>query len=196
MAYDVDQLLEEWRINGFVVFEDLIPTATIDRIREAWAPLREAGVKEQGTKPVRGTGRYNIRVPFQRPFVDPDIFEHPSLVQFLEGALGEDYVWNHFDSNIPIDTCKDYQRWHRDTQIPFPGLMTPAYTVGVKIPLFHRGTPNFTEAPRDELCMAISRPWLFNTWQYEYTEPHLPRKLWDCLSDHARQVLRRQRVKD
>jgi len=209
------------------------------------------------TKPVRGTGRYNIRVPFRRPFVDPDIFEHPSLVQFLEGALGEDYVWNHFDSNIPIDTCKDYQRWHRDTQIPFPGLMTPAYTVGVKIPLvdtdeqngsievlpgtqyvsdvdlqddldrvfgpgldrrgryysvrlnlrkgslwihdariFHRGTPNFTEIPRDELCMAISRPWLFNTWQYEYTEPHLPRKLWDCLSDHARHVLRRQRVKD
>ena len=257
MPYDVDQLLEEWRINGFVVFEDLIPTDTIDRIREAWAPLREAGVKEQGTKPVRGTGRYNIRVPFQRPFVDPAIFEHPSLVQFLEGALGEDYVWNHFDSNIPIDTCKDYQRWHRDTQIPFPGLMTPAYTVGVKIPLvdtdeqngsievlpgtqyvsdvdlqddldrvfgpgldrrgryysvrlnlrkgslwihdariFHRGTPNFTGIPRDELCMAISRPWLFNTWQYEYTEPHLPRKLWDCLSDHARQVLRRQRVKD
>ena len=35
MPYDVDQLLEEWRINGFVVFEDLIPTDTIDRIREA-----------------------------------------------------------------------------------------------------------------------------------------------------------------
>ena len=61
MPYDVDQLLEEWRINGFVVFEDLIPTDTIDRIREAWAPLREAGGKEQGTKPVRGIGRYNIR---------------------------------------------------------------------------------------------------------------------------------------
>ena len=23
--YDIDQMMEEWRINGFVVFEDLIP---------------------------------------------------------------------------------------------------------------------------------------------------------------------------
>tara|TARA_Y100000588_G_scaffold25359_1_gene25207 strand:+ start:3061 stop:3840 length:780 start_codon:yes stop_codon:yes gene_type:complete len=255
--YDVDQLLEEWRINGLVVFESLIPEETVDKIREAWVPLRQAGVREQGPEPVRGTGRYNVRVPFHRPFVDPDIFEHPSLVAFLEGALGEDYVWNHFDSNIPIETCRDYQQWHRDTQIPFPGLMTPSYTVGVKFPLvdtdeqngsievlpgtqfvsdtdlqsdldrvfgkgdarrghyssirlnlkkgslwihdariFHRGTPNLSDVPRDELCMAMSRPWLFNKWQYEHTEPHFPRDLWESLSDHAKQVLRRQRVKD
>ena len=90
--YDVDQLLEEWRINGFVVFESLIPEETVDKIREAWVPLREAGVREEGPEPVRGTGRYNVRVQFHRPFVDPDIFEHPYLVAFLEGALGEDYA--------------------------------------------------------------------------------------------------------
>lgn len=256
-TYDIDQLLEEWRINGFVVFEDLIPDETIDRIRDAWIPIREAGIAEQGSKPVRGTGRYNVRVPFQRPFVDPDIFEHSSLIQFLERALGEDYVWGHFDSNIPMGTCRNYQQWHRDTRLPFPGLMTPSYTVGVKFPLvdtdeengsievlpgtqfvsdtdlqsdldrvfgkgeerrgryssvrlnlkkgslwihdariFHRGTPNLSDVPRDELCMAMCRPWYFNRWQHEQTDPHFPRDLWESLSDHAREVLRWQRVKE
>ena len=45
--YDLDQMMEEFRINGFVVFEDLIPHEKIDRILEAWrkppsTPLRSA----------------------------------------------------------------------------------------------------------------------------------------------------------
>jgi hypothetical protein len=47
-AYNTDQLMEEWRINGFVVFEDLIPVATVDRIRAAWLPIRERDVIRQG----------------------------------------------------------------------------------------------------------------------------------------------------
>jgi hypothetical protein len=105
--YNTDQLMEEWRINGFVVFEDLIPVATVDRIRAAWLPIRERDVIRQGEQPVRGWGRYNVRVPFERPFVDPAIFEHPALVDFLKKALGPDYVWAHFDSNIPLPGC-DY----------------------------------------------------------------------------------------
>ena len=33
--YDIDQLMQEWRINGFVVFENLVSLEKIDRIREA-----------------------------------------------------------------------------------------------------------------------------------------------------------------
>jgi len=35
----------------------------------------------------------------------------------------------------------------------------------------------------------------FNNWLHEYTESHLPRKLWDGLSSHAQHILRWQRVK-
>ena len=256
-TYDTGQLLEEWRINGFVVFEDIIPEETIDRIREAWIPIREQDVTNQGPLPSRGEGRYSVRVPFEQPFVDPEIFEHPRLVEFLEEVLGDDYVWAHFDSNIPLPSCGDYQNWHRDCPPLFPGLMTPAYDVGVKFPLvdtseengsievmpgtqyvtgiephwnqdhifgngaeprgrysssrlnlkkgsvwvqdprvFHRGTPNYSDVPRDELCMGMSQSWYFSQWQHEYIEPHFPRDLWESLSDHARQVLRWQRVKD
>ena len=42
--------------------------------------------------------------------------------------------------------------------------------------------------------MAMNRPWVFNSWQHEFTEGHFPRDLWDSLSDHAREVLRLQRL--
>ncbi len=260
-TYDIDQFVDEWRINGFVVFEDFIPEEKIDIIRDAWMPIRDAAVAEQGENSPAGAKRYNVRVPFERPFVDPDIFEHPALVEFIERALCSDYLWSEFDANIPMPGCTEYQVWHHDAYLPFPGVMTPAFTIGAKFPLvdtseengsieiipatqyvadkdlirwpgadsmdrlfgkgserrgryksirlnlkkgslwvhdsrvIHRGTPNLSTDPRDELCMAICRPWFFSNWHHEHTEPHFPRDLWDSLSDHARQVLRRQRVK-
>ena len=46
--FDIDRLMQEWRINGFVVFEGFIPLETIDQIRQAWAPIRNAGIEQQG----------------------------------------------------------------------------------------------------------------------------------------------------
>ena len=256
-GYDIDELLRDFRVNGFAVFEGLIPHETIDHILECWGPVRDTDIKTQGEFPVRGRFRYNVRVPFREPFVDPDIFEHPALVAFLEAELGEDYVFSHFDSNIPL-TGTGYQKWHRDGRASlFPGIRTPAHVIGVKFPLcdtneengsfevlpasqhvhaddlpddlnsvfgdgpevsgpfhpvrlnlkkgslwvqhgraIHRGTPNRSEQPRDELCMGFSRSWVLSGWQIENTEPHFPKALRDSLSDHARQVLRWQRVKD
>ena len=256
-GYDIDQKMQEWRINGFVVFEDMIPHEKIDRIREAWIPVRDEDIERQGDYPFRGFRRYNVRVPFTRPFVDPEIFEHPALVAFLDRAMGPDYVWSHFDSNIPLPGT-DYQTWHRDGQVAlYPGVKTPALAVGVKFPLvdtneengsfevmpgtqyiadedlltdldnvfgagedrigtyyptrlnlkkgslwvqdgraFHRGTPNRSDEVGDELCMGMCKPWLFSGWQHEFTEGHLPRELWESLSDHGKQVLRWQRIRD
>ena len=256
-TYDIDQLMQEWRINGFVVFEDLIPVEKLDRILEAWIPIRDRDIERQGEYPKRGYGRYNVRVPFERPFVDPDIFDYPTLVKFIERVLGPDYIWSHFDSNVPLPGT-DYQKWHRDDGgALFPGVVTPPYALGIKFPLvdtseengsievilctqyvadedlitdldavfgagenrriryhsirlnlkkgslwvqdgraIHRGTPNRSDVPRDELCMGMCAPWLFSRWQHEYTEKHLPRDLWESLSPHAQKVLRWQRVKD
>ena len=253
--YDVAAQVRDFRINGFVVFEDLIPYDTLDRISEAWRPFREADVERQGEMPIRGRFRYNVRVPFVEPFVDETIFEHPALVAFLEEILGEDYVCFAFDSNIPYPGT-DYQKWHRDGYHElFEDVILPTYQVGVKFPLvdtteengsievipctqfvlgkelpenlddlvgtganergtYHstrlnlkkgsmwihdnrvilRGTPNHTDEPRDELCMPMSSSWLHPKWLQEETAPQLRRELWNSLSDHARQVLRWQRV--
>jgi len=255
MDYNVDRHIDEFRINGFTVFGDVIPHDKIDRILAAWAPVRDADIKVQGEHPPRGWGRYNVAVPFERPFVDPDIFEHPAIVAFFKHILGPDYVWSHFDSNIPLPGT-GYQSWHRDgVASPFPNLMTPAFAVGCKFPLvdtnkdngsfevipctqyvhsdsyteklsellgtdahtnpnfhpvrlnlqkgslwmhdgrvIHRGTPNRSSHPRDELCMGFCQPWVHNQWAVT-ADPHFPVDLWESLSDHARHVLRWQRVK-
>lgn len=257
MTYDTDEKLEQFRINGFVVFEDLIAPDKIDRILEAWVPIRDAGILQQGVNPVRGRGRYNVPVPYEPPFLDEDIFEQPALVSFLEQILGHDYVWFKFDSNIPLPGT-DYQKWHRDiSRTLYPQITTPTYQVGVKFPLcgtceengsfeampctqyigsevlsddlnelfgnganinqpyhsrrinlkkgslwihdnrvIHRGTPNRSDKPRDELCMAMSSSWVFSPWQHENIQPHFSRSLWESLSEHAQQVLSRQRIAD
>ena len=256
--YDIDQKLEEWRINGFTVFEGLIPHEKLDGILEAWGPIRDADIERQGEFPVRGRFRYNVAVPFRRPFVDPDIFDHAAVVEFFTRVLGEDYVWTHFDSNIPLPDT-DYQRWHRDgASTVRHGIMLPAFTVGAKFPLLdtnvengsfevlpgtqyladedldsrhlervlgegesmrgnyypvrlnlkkgslwmqdgraiHRGTPNRSDRPRDELCMGFSAPWVFSRHLHGNTDRHFPRDLWESLSERAQHALRLQRVAD
>jgi len=41
--------------------------------------------------------------------------------------------------------------------------------------------------------MGFCQSWVHNNWA-ESSAPHLPRELWENLSDHARQVLRWQKV--
>ena len=255
-GYDIAAQARDFRINGFIVFEDLIAPEKLDRILEAWKPIRDEDVKRQGELPIRGRFRYNVRVPFAEPFLDEEIFEHPALVAFLEEILGPDYVCFAFDSNIPYPET-DYQKWHRDGYHQlFEGVILPTYQVGVKFPLcdtseengsievipgtqyvlgeelpenlddlvgtgpnegryhstrlnmkkgslwiqdnrvIHRGTPNRSSEPRDELCMPMSFPWMHPKWLQEETAPQITRQLWDSLSDHARHVLRWQRIQD
>lgn len=114
-------------------------------------PIRNDNIEQQGQSGNRGGYRYNVRVSFESPCVDEEIFEHPTLVEFLERVLGPDYVWSHFDSNIPLPNA-DYQHWHRDSQLLFPKLMPPTFQVGVKFPLVdtHEENGSFEVIPRTQ----------------------------------------------
>ena len=105
--YDLDLKLAELKINGYVTFEDLIPVETIDRIREAFLPLLEEVKTHSNTQGedvkvrahtddrlvVEGrlqiVNRYTMYVPWEQPFADPQIFENPVLLAFL------DRYWGH-----------------------------------------------------------------------------------------------------
>jgi ectoine hydroxylase-related dioxygenase (phytanoyl-CoA dioxygenase family) len=132
--YNTDQLIEEFKINGYIVLEDFISSDVIDRICEAWIPIRDREIERQGDDPNRGLKRYAILIPFEHPFLDPEIFEHPTLVKLFENVLGEDYVCQSYNSNTPFPGSV-YQRWHRDVELIFPGLMTPTISVAIRIPL-------------------------------------------------------------
>ena len=153
--YDLDLKLAELRINGYVLFEDLIPVGKIDRIREAFLPyleqVRKHGEPENGVMlhgrsddrlvfegRLQVVNRYTLYVPWEQPFADPEIYENPVLLDFLDRYWGtEDYRITCYHSNNPYPGS-EYQRWHRDAGIsklaPHVGLeVCPHF--GVKFPL-------------------------------------------------------------
>ena len=135
--YDLDLKLAELKINGYVTFEDLIPVETIDRIREAFLPLLEEVKTHSNTEgedvKVRGhtddrlvvegrlqiVNRYTMYVPWEQPFADPQIFENPVMLDFLDRYWGtSDYHITCYHSNNPYprqrvsavaSRCGDFQ---------------------------------------------------------------------------------------
>lgn len=155
---DFDLKLAEFKINGYLVLQDMIPGETIDRIHTAFTPLLEH-VKERESKiapkergDVRtGLGRlqhpqrYTLTIPWIEPFADPAVFEHPVILEFLRRYWGsDDYAITCYHSNNPYPGS-EYQRWHRDTrlarEIPDAGLRI-CPVVGVKFPLVDTSEEN------------------------------------------------------
>ena len=155
---DFDLRIAEFKINGYVVLEDMLPDETLDRVREAFTPMLEH-IKERETEEssaetgdvrtglgrLQTTHRYTMTIPWVAPFADPEIFEHPVILEFLERYWGsDDFVIVCYHSNNPYPGS-EFQRWHRDTSIardiPHTGLeKTPI--VGVKFPLLETSEDN------------------------------------------------------
>ena len=132
--YDLELKLAELRINGYVLFEDLIPVEKIDRIREAFLPYLETvqahsdpagGVQLHGRSDSRlvfegrlqVVNRYTVYVPWEQPFADPEIYENPVVLDFLDRYWGtDDYRITCYHSNNPYPGS-EYQKWHRDAGI-------------------------------------------------------------------------------
>jgi hypothetical protein len=153
-TYDLDLKLAELKINGFVTFAGLIPGEKIDRIRAAFLPLLEK-VKAESTPEssnikihghsdkrlvVEGrlqvVNRYTMYIPWEPPFADPEIYENPLLLEFLDHYWGtQDYHITCYHSNNPYPGS-EYQQWHRDISllVPHAGMeVCPHF--GIKFPL-------------------------------------------------------------
>ncbi|MBM3265249.1 MAG: phytanoyl-CoA dioxygenase family protein [candidate division Zixibacteria bacterium] len=148
-VYDLDLKIAELKINGYTVFEDLIPTDIVDRIRAAFVPMlehlrerekeiapAERGDIYKGMGRQQNPNRYTMHVPWIPPFADPVVYEHPVLLAFLAKYWGvEDFHITCYHSNNPYPGS-EYQRWHRDIALltPYAGMsICPHF--GIKLPL-------------------------------------------------------------
>ena len=154
--YDIRQKLAEFKINGYVIFEDLLPAEKVDELQAAFLPLLEnvramtmghetpgpqfeprvVGDRPTGQGRLLNVNRYNVEVPWLPPFSDPEVYENPVLLEFLDRYWGtNDYLITLYSSNTPYPGS-EYQPWHRDIPLvsPHVGLeVCPHF--GVKIPL-------------------------------------------------------------
>ncbi len=126
--------VQKVQMDGFVLFESVIPRDRIEIIRTAFLQKLEEHRARASSN--RGTNRYQMHLPFEEPFIDPYIIEHPLAMQVLEAILGSNCHCYYFASDTALPGS-DYQSVHSDTHLLYPDttLSLPAYNIVVNIPL-------------------------------------------------------------
>jgi len=121
------------RMNGFVLFESVLPKPFVEELRVAFLGIFEKYVAR--TDPNRGANRYQMHLPFVEPFIRPEITANPFALQVIEAILGEDCVCHYFASDTPLPGS-DYQRVHSDIHPLFnEGQPMPPYSLVMNLPL-------------------------------------------------------------
>jgi ectoine hydroxylase-related dioxygenase (phytanoyl-CoA dioxygenase family) len=121
-------------MNGFVLFERAIPAERIDAIRDAF--LHKLNEHSANIASNRGTNRYQMHLPFEAPFIDPLIIEHPLALAVIDAMLGDNCHCHYFASDTALPGS-DYQAVHSDIHLLFgeTNLSVPVYSIVVNVPL-------------------------------------------------------------
>ena len=155
--FDLDLKVAELKISGFTAFEGLVAPEKIDRVREAFMPRldrlkaresheihpKERGEVRTGKGRQQFVNRYTMHVPWEPPFSDPEIYENPVVLAFLERYWGtDDFHVTCYHSNNPYPGS-EYQPWHRDIHLVTPHVGLPICPhFGVKFPLVDTSEEN------------------------------------------------------
>ena len=151
---EIDQLVNEFLINGFVLLEELIPLDRIDAIYARCRPMMDRvesfnspqlqGDRATGRGRVTQQRRFKLYPPFDEPFSDPIITENPLVLQLLQRLWGGDnnIELNSYSSNCPAPG-NVVQNWHRDGMLLGANLAIPAYpSLSLKLPLVDTSESN------------------------------------------------------
>ena len=122
--------------DGFCLLRGHFPRATLERWREAFAPLLETHIAREGHLKNRGPARYYVTLPFAEPFADPSVFEDDDVLAVCERLVGSDLVMCQLATDTPL-LGSVYQDVHRDAPPLFPetGRETPPFQLAVNFPL-------------------------------------------------------------
>ncbi len=146
MSAPIDQLVQEFLINGYVVFEDFIPTAKAEALHAELLPMLER-VRARNSRELSGdldTGRgrvteplrYKIETPWRMPFSDPALYENATVLELLERLWGSgDFQMSDYISYHPFPGC-GVMNWHRDGELFGANLVLPVFpALSLKIAL-------------------------------------------------------------
>jgi len=130
----VQFMTDQIRVNGYTIVEDALPLELIDRLRERFDVLLDE--RRRADPPNRGANRYQMFLPFEPPFADTMVYEHPAVMQIVERLMGPDCICTYLASDTPLPGA-DYQQVHSDTRLLFPEttLSLPCYGLVANVPL-------------------------------------------------------------
>jgi ectoine hydroxylase-related dioxygenase (phytanoyl-CoA dioxygenase family) len=126
--------IEQVKANGYIVFDKVYSDEQMAELRAAFDPLFDEYIKRKGYN--TGTNRAQMHLPFQAPFNDPSIIEHPIAMSVIDGLLGEYCKLSYFASDTPMPGS-DYQAVHCDINPLFPdfSVALPPFSLVMNIPL-------------------------------------------------------------
>lgn len=126
--------IEQVKANGYIVFDKVYSDEQMAELRAAFDPMLDEYIDRKGYN--TGTNRAQMHLPFQAPFNDPSIIEHPIAMSIIDGLLGEYNKLVYFASDTPMPGS-DYQAVHCDINSLFPDLSIPLppFSLVLNIPL-------------------------------------------------------------
>jgi hypothetical protein len=227
---------------GYVLFEGLLSADFVSALYTAFMARLQAHIQQLPAN--RGANRYQMHLPFERPFNDPQIIISPFILPIVEALIGGDSICHYFASDTALPGS-EYQATHWDVQPLFPETdqnALPPYSLVLNIPLvdvnekngpleiwpdgthllhghpaiaevaplmhseevlmpagtlllrdsrmWHRGTPNRSDAARPNIALIYSRPWL----KLRYPPIDIPQDTFDSLSKQAQHLFRMEHI--
>ena len=125
--------VQQVRVNGYVVFEGVLPGDVVDELHENF--MRLFHDYTNATDDNRGANRYQMHLPFAAPFNAPHVITSPFALPVIKALLGDDCVCQYFASDTPMPGS-EYQRVHSDIHRLFPGMPVapPTFAVVLNVP--------------------------------------------------------------
>jgi ectoine hydroxylase-related dioxygenase (phytanoyl-CoA dioxygenase family) len=140
---NLQEAVNQIKANGYVVLEGALSQNLVAELRSSFKRVFDAYVDriKVDTTPVnaetpRGQKRFQMNLPFIKPFNDSQIITNPFVLSILDQLLGEDCTLLYFASDTPLPGS-DYQGVHSDEIPLFPEaeITLPAVVMAVNIPL-------------------------------------------------------------
>lgn len=136
-----ESAVKQIALDGYVTFESVLPRNFVDELhasvsqRLGYYLETSPETVEVNTKPFR-KNRVRMDLPFEYPFIDPQIITHPLILPIIEEILGDDCQCFYLACDAPLPGS-DYQVVHSDAPPLFPhsSLTLPPVGIVVNIPL-------------------------------------------------------------
>lgn len=137
----LERAVAEVRLNGFVYFESVLPHELVDRMHAAFLKVFE---EKTNTSPEETEvnaahfrkNRTRLFLPFEEPFIVPEVLTSQFMLPIVEEILGKDCVATYLAVDAPLPGS-DYQVVHSDIIPMYPeltvSLPAPGLTLNVAL---------------------------------------------------------------
>jgi ectoine hydroxylase-related dioxygenase (phytanoyl-CoA dioxygenase family) len=122
----VASAVEEIRLNGYVFFESILSHDLVDELHDSFLKVFDEKSKTSPEETEVNAAQFRknrtrLFLPFERPFIDPQVLTSPFILPIIEEILGKDCIATYLAVDAPLPGS-DYQAVHSDASALYPGL--------------------------------------------------------------------------